>query len=201
MATEEIRSADHDPAQAERDTAYPAREATRKVAEQAVQATQTMAAAGERVSRATAEVAQHGSASVQDALRSGTEIANRIAERSIDQVSRALGLNGDSPPHMVQQSSRNFQAIVETGTVLADGMRNVSGEWIAFAQRRVEQNLDRVDALWACRTVPELVAVQTDIVRDNIEGFLQAARRASEISTRTAAESVRKMNDASLVPR
>jgi phasin family protein len=82
---------------------------------------------------------------------------------------------------------------------MASGMHNVSGEWMRFAQNRLEENLKKFDELMSCRSLPDCMAVQTRMVRDNFEAFLQTARRTSELSTKLADDAVKQMSDA--VPR
>ena len=72
---------------------------------------------------------------------------------------------------------------------------------MAFSQSRTEHNLERMNALIGCRSVDECVTVQTELARDNLAEFLQSARRMSEISAQAIAEAVRRISQASLVPK
>jgi phasin family protein len=189
------------PRQTEREGTQIAEEATRKTAEHVTQAARTMADTGERTARAGAEAVRHQSEAVRDAWQSGTSIATQITDRSIHWMSRALGLCGNGAQDTIQQSSRNLNVILETSTALAAGMQSVSREWMSFAQKRAEQNLDKLDTLLQCRTPHELIAAQTDIVRDNLEDLLESSRRISEMATRMAEEATRKMSETSLAPR
>ena len=80
-------------------------------------------------------------------------------------------------------------------------MQNVSGEWMRFVQERVEENLKSLDELMSCRTVQDCLAVQTRLVRDNIEASLQSVRRTSELSTKLTDDAAKQMSDAALAPR
>ena len=53
-----------------------------------------------------------------------------------------------------------------------------------FVQSRIEENLEHFEELLACRTPQECIALQTRLVRDNIEALLHSARRAAEMSTK-----------------
>jgi hypothetical protein len=52
-----------------------------------------------------------------------------------------------------------------------------------------------------CRTPQELVAAQSDLMRDNVEAFVNSTRRIAEISMQMADQAARKMNDVPLAPR
>jgi phasin family protein len=77
----------------------------------------------------------------------------------------------------------------------------ISREMMEFGRKRLEQNLQRVDALAKCRTPHELVEAQTDFIRDNLEDLVHSTRRLAEVSMQMADEASRSMKDASLAPR
>jgi hypothetical protein len=172
-------------------------EATRKATEQMERTTHAMADAGRQATTATSDVMRRNAERASDAWQSGSAIGNRIAERSMEQLSRLLGLAGGDT---MQRSVHNLQAMADSGANMADGLRNVSAEWMAFAQSSIEHNFDRMNALMGCRSIEECVAVQTELARSNLEGFLQSARRMSEISARAVEEATRRMSQASSAP-
>jgi len=174
-------------------------ETTRRATEQTAR---SLSDAGERTTRAGAEAFQHNAERLNVSWRRGSETANRIAERSMEQWTRLFGLSGEAARQTVQQSSSNIQAMLESTTIVADGLQDLSGEWLRFAQERVEQNMAHLDQLLGCRSPHEYLALQTRIARDNFEAMLQSARRVSERSTRSADDAVRKMSEgASVAPQ
>jgi hypothetical protein len=182
------------------DTHEATHEATRKTAEQASQTARTMADAGERAARASAQTMHQTAESVSDAWREGAETASRIAERSLDHFSKAFGLGGETARQAVERSSGNLRAMMAGGTVVTGGLQDLSGELVRFVQDRFERNFDHYEQLLGCRSVNECVALQMQIVRDNLEGCLETARRTSQLSTHMADEAVRRMSDPSLIP-
>lgn len=173
-------------------------ETTRRATEQAARG---LSEASERTTRAGAEAFQRSAERLNVTWRSGSETANRIAERSMEQLTRLFGLSGQTARQTVQQSSSNIQAMLESTTIIADGLQELSGEWLRFAQERIEQNMEHFDQLLGCRSPHEYLALQTRVARENFEALLQSARRVSERSTRSADEAVRKMSEASVAPQ
>lgn len=161
----------------------------------------TMSEAGERATRAGADAIERNAERFNVSWRKGNEAANRLAERSMEQVGKAFGLSGEAARQTLQQSSGNIQAILESTTIIADGLQDLSGEWLRFAQERLERNMEHLDQLFGCRSPHECMALQTRIVRENLEALLQTARRAAERSTRSADEAMHKMSEASVVPQ
>jgi phasin family protein len=191
----------NNPRQADRETNEMGQAASRRAAEQATQTARTMSEATERTARAGAEAVRRNTEGMSESWRSSTDTAGRIAERSMDQFSKMFGLTSDTARQTMQRSSGNLQAMIESTTVIAGGLQNLSGEWMRFAQSRFEDNLDRLDEVMGCRNVQDCVALQTEIVRDNFEALLQSVRRASELSTRLANEAMQKIGDTTLAPQ
>ena len=172
-------------------------ETTRRATEQTAR---NLSDASERTTRAGAEAFQRNTERLNVTWRSGSETANRIAERSMEQLNRLFGLSGETARQTVQQSSSNIQAMLESTTIMADSLQELSGEWLRFTQERLEQNMQHLDALLGCRSPHEYLALQTRIARDNFEAMLQSTRRAAERSSRSADQAVRKMSEASVAP-
>jgi hypothetical protein len=187
--------------QADKDMTQVGQEATRQMAGQAGHAARTMSDAAERTARAGADMMQRNSDQVRQAFEAGSETAARVAERAFSQFARAFGVvTGDGAQQAAQQSARNMEAIMQSGSVLADGLQTISRELMTFAQHRAEQNMDRFEALSGCRSVQDFVAAQTDLVRDHLEDFLQTTKRIAEVSTRMVNEATH-MTDTTLAPR
>ena len=177
------------------------KETARKLADETSRAARAAAEAGAGAARAGADMVQRNADSVQHAWVSGSKSAGQLIEQSMDRFARAFGIAGESTQQATQQSSRNLELIVQSGTILAGGMQTISRELFDFTRKRMEQNLQCSDALLRCRTPQEMLAAQSDFMRDNLEDFVQSTRRIAEISMQMADEATRRMSDASLAPR
>jgi phasin family protein len=170
-----------------------AEETTRKTAESAAQFSRTALEASEHVTRTSAEMMQQNAETIRRILQSGLQIVSQMGGRSAEEFGRVFGVPGDEVRQAHEQSSRNVDAIVETSSVLTQGMDSISREWFEFARKRVEQNLSHLNDLARCRTPHHFAAVQSEMLRDNIEDLLQSTRRVAEISARLAEEAMGKM--------
>ena len=173
----------------------------RKAGEQAAQTVRTISDAAERTNRAGAETFQRNTEKAKETWQEGSEAASRIAQRSMEQFSKMFGLDGETALEALQQSSGNLQAVMESTTVIASGLHEVTAEWMRFAQERVEYNLNHLDRLQHCRNLHDCVALQTQIVRDNLQAFLNSAQRTSERSTRIARSATDRMTTPAIAPR
>jgi len=153
---------------------------TRQMADKAQQAAQEgtqrikeitneAAEAGQQAVTATAEAARVSAETMQQTLQTGLDVAYKVAQRSADEFLQVFGLSGRQSQELAQQSSQNVQAIANTSTVLARGFQDIMREWLNFTQSRLDENLNRLSALRTCRSVPDLFAQQSDLIRENLE--------------------------------
>jgi hypothetical protein len=165
--------------------------------ERAAKTADAAAAVGDRTLRAGAEIVRRNSETVKAALQAGAELAARSTKRSADNMGRALGLSGDEAEKAVQMATHNIEAVMQSGTVMADIGHQLCSDWADFAHERLEHHFDRIDALMKCRTPHQFAALQSDMLRDHVEGFLGYARRVGEHAVRMADEATKPLSRAS----
>jgi hypothetical protein len=146
------------------------------------------ARASDQAMRASVEIIQRNAETVQHTLACGAKLAARMTERSADQFGRAIGFSGEGAQTAAQKSSRNVEAIVQSGTVLTEITQRLCEEWAEIARARMDRGFDRMGALLQCRTPQDFAALQSEVLRDNMETFLGYARKAGEHSARLADE-------------
>ena len=108
-------------------------------------------------------------------------IASHFAERSSSQLARSIGLSDDKAQRATEQSSRNIDAVLQSTRAYADAFQSISRELSGFCKERLDRNFEKMSALMRSRTPQELIAAQSDLLRDNMEGFLQTSRAVGSI--------------------
>ena len=143
--------------------------------------------------QASAEIAQSNAETVRQIVQSGLNVATQAAERSVEQFTSIFGLSGERAEETAQQSARNIKAIAECNAVLAQGFQNISREWASLAQDQLRRNLDAFNALLRCRSLPDVVAVQSGLVRDSLELTVTNGRQIAELSVEVASEAAERI--------
>jgi hypothetical protein len=72
-------------------------------------------------------------------------------------------------------------------------MHDVSGEYLEMVQERLQRNLDGVNKLVRCRSLPQLIDTQGALFRGNLELTLSNGRRPAEASPRLADNTTRTL--------
>ena len=134
----------------------------------------------------------------EQTVRAGTEAARRSAETAqqgfrevTDQFTQAFGFAGPHSDELARMSSQNVQAVMQASTVVVQGLQEISREWFGLAQDRFTKNLDGLNELARCRSIPDFVAVQSGLVRDNLQQMLDNGRHIAQISVRVADDAAR----------
>ncbi len=76
----------------------------------------------------------------------------------------------------------------QASAVLTRGVQDLSREWFSLTQERLQKNLEDFGALARCRSLPDVMAAQSNLVRDNLEQTIESTRRIAEVATRVANE-------------
>ena len=150
-----------------------------------------VARAGEHAVRAGAEAARRGTETAQQTARSGLNMAADMAQRSLDQFTRAF--SGDNADEAARIASRNLQALTDSGAVFARGFQDISQEWVTFAQKRLQQNFEGLNRLSNCRSLQDMVQVQSDLARTGLAEAIEGTRRIAQVSLRVADEAGQKI--------
>jgi hypothetical protein len=118
-----------------------------------------------------------------------------------ERFTNTLGPGYERAQHATEESAGNLSPVLQSGTIFTSALRSISQELLNFIQERMHQNFTRLLALTYCRTPPQLIAAQRDLIRDNVESFVRSTGRITDVSMRMAYEGARRMSAVNLAPR
>ena len=160
-----------------------------------------MTSAGEQAVRASTEAARRSIETAQGAMRAGLNTATQTFQQVTEQLNRSFGFGEPQSEELARQSSQNVEAVTQAAATLAQGAQEISREWFGLAQERLRKNMDNLNTLSKCRSVQDLVAAQSDLVRDNLQQVIDNTRRLSEVSVRVAQDATRTIQSQSNTAR
>jgi hypothetical protein len=135
-----------------------------------------------------------------EVYRTATERAEKIANTATSLNERAgkagaevLGLSGATTERASERATANLEVAVNTTSLLTELSKNATEEWIGFTKETAAKNLQQFGRLLQCRTPQEVVSAQSELIRSNLEAWLQFTRRIAENSVRTAEHATRKV--------
>jgi phasin family protein len=169
-------------AESARNTAAEATRKARAIAEEA-------AKASEQAARAGVDIAREGASTMRDNVLSSLETAVHGFQRMTDQFTQVLG--GPEGEELARRSSQNIEAVSQASTMLARGFHEASQVWFGLARDQMAKNMDALNRLVQCRSIQDAMAIQSELVRDNLQQTIDTSRRIAELSTRLANEAAR----------
>ncbi|WP_165820209.1 phasin family protein [Microvirga sp. KLBC 81] len=140
-------------------------------------------AAVEAAPEAVQDLEQEVQAMAQASRRAGSEIVDRATEVTDRQGQAASNLLDHAPEYL--------QAIARSNRILAGGAGTIALEWFGLRQERLLKNLDGMNDLLACRSLPDLVSLQSSLLRQNAESMIRNTQRLAQISAQIAQEATR----------
>lgn len=111
-----------------------------------------------------------------------------FAERSAEQLGRALRFNGDGA-ESIRYYSKGMSTLLEASARMTRMAQGLTLDWMNFGRGRAQRNFDQINRLF--RTPQQLLAAQNELIMNNMEEFLARAYRLAERSARTAEEQVK----------
>jgi hypothetical protein len=139
--------------------------------------------ASDQAIRAGAGMFQRNAEIVQHTLNYTAQLTSAMAEHSFNQFGRAFRIPAEHADKGVQRSSSNMEgssstikASVRPGTIVTEMMQRMCVECGDIARARIERGFERMGALVRSRSPQDIIALQGEIVRDNLETFLGFAR-------------------------
>ena len=152
---------------------------------------------GEQTARAGADIARRSAETARDSWQSSLNTAADSFRNFSDEFTRVLGFSDPQAREVAQRSSENIKVVAQASTVLARGAQEVSREFLGLVQDRLTKNLEAVNRMVGCRSVPDFMAVQSDVARDHLQQVIDTNRRVAEVSLRTSGEASKIIQAAS----
>ena len=140
---------------------------------------------------AAPRTAQQAATAAQEVVRSGVSTGAEVAQHMTDQLAEVSGAARQRTQQLTERATQNLQAVTQSSAILARGIQEASGECLEMVQERMQKNLDGVNALVRCRSLPEFLEVQSSLFRDNLELTLTNSRRVAVLSGRIAESAAR----------
>ena len=170
----------------------------RRTAEQTSRIGQAAAEAGDEVARAGAHLLQQNAETLQNAWRSGLDMATAVMGRSTDELRRTLGFSENEAlqaeaQQATERSARNTETILYTSTATTKLVGRMSQEYFEFVRHQIENSMNRMNELWRCRTPQDVAAVQSDLVRETVGTVLESSRRMADMSLKLADDAAKHM--------
>ena len=170
-----------------------ARRTSERTAEQTTRIGQAAAEAGDEVARAGAHLLQQNAETLQNAWRSGLDMATAVMGRSTDELRHTLGFSGNEAQEATERSARNTETILYTSTAATKLIGGMSQEYFELVRHQIENSMNHMNELWRCRSPQDVAAIQSDLMREAMGSVLESSRRMADMSLKLADDAAKHM--------
>jgi phasin family protein len=84
----------------------------------------------------------------------------------------------------------NFSAVLRANAALTEGLEAMGKEVIQYARRSFEQVAETATALLGAKTFEDVVQLNTQFAKANLEGLIERSARLSEMGVKVASEAL-----------
>jgi len=163
--------------------------ATRKTTAKAATVTKKTVAS-KPVETTVETVVEAGKETVETVVKAGTEAASasykQAASLTKEQVERTQKAVHKGYGDFASLSQDNVDAVVKSGTVMAQGLEVLSKEMMDFARLSFEDNVAATTAMFGAKNLTDLVNLQTQYTRKNLDQAVAESTRLTELSVKVA---------------
>ncbi|HTK36307.1 MAG TPA: TIGR01841 family phasin [Caulobacteraceae bacterium] len=93
------------------------------------------------------------------------------------------------------QGKRNMEAVAASVTAAAKGAESLGAQTIAYSKKAFEDQVAQAKALSTCKSVQEVVELQTTFAKTAMEAYIAQLNKASEIVSSTLKDALRPLNE------
>ena len=129
----------------------------------------------------------------QDTMKQSYE---KVLEASQGQFGKGTGETlKKSYDEMLAMGTANTDAVVKASTILANGFADIHKQMLAQAQAEIENSMANAKELFACKSVQDVVALQTKLVQASMDKLMAQSSKFSEMTVKVANEAAEPINE------
>lgn len=112
---------------------------------------------------------------------------------AVDATEEAAGAAGKMFPSLgynafADMSRENLAAVIKANVALSEGLEAIGKELMGYARTSLETASQTATAILGAKTFEEVVQLQTDLAKSNLETLLQGSAKLSELGVTVANE-------------
>jgi phasin family protein len=185
--------------QAKKVSGQPAVKLASNVANKAAKSTMS---AMESTRNSAESVVNISSSAVRDLLANGASEAQKAQEKafeigreSAEHLSKSADALTKSLYEAISMSRDNIETLVECGNLTASLAKDMGSEMIEYANKAFSDNVELSKSIFACRTINDMVDLQSRIVKSSLDSFFNQSSKLSGMIFEYSSEAIEPIND------
>lgn len=125
-----------------------------------------------------------GTDAINTALKAGEEAATKAFSMGKEKFEAATKSFAD----VAQFNQETVELVVQTSTKTAKAVEALNAEVLAFSKAQLDSTVAAAKAAMTCKTLKELVDLQTGFFKDSVETYVKEATKFGELSQKISQE-------------
>jgi len=133
---------------------------------------------------------------VETVVKAGTDAATKGVEQAVamgqEQVAAAVKAGSEAFQNyedVVGFGKENIDAVMAANAVLVKGLQAINQEIFGIAKDSLEKNAAATKKIFACKSVEDVFAIQSDLVRASYDDAVVQSRKISDLTVKLAEDS------------
>jgi phasin family protein len=146
-----------------------------------------------KANQAAAEKAvKVGKETAEKAMRAGTEAVTKVYDQALsaakETVQKTFPQAAARFEELAGLQRANLEAVFAAGTLAMKNAETLSEEVLAFNKKAMEEGVANAKKLFECKTVQEMVELQTDLACAQLESMLSQGTKMTDLALKMAGE-------------
>lgn len=143
-----------------------------------------------------------GQDTVETIVKTNTEVTKKGVEKAVamteEQFAAAAKASADAYrgyEDMIAFSKNNMEAFVKSNEILSSGMKDINTAIYKLAQSNVEESVALTQKIMGCKTVAEVVELQSTAAKSQYDKALSESRKLSDRTIKLAEQASKPIAD------
>ncbi len=150
----------------------------------------TKAKAARAESKQAAQAVAAGKETVEQVVKASTETYGQAVTMTKEQVEKASQSLMEGYGEMTALSQKNVEAMVQAGNVWAKSAESIGKAYFNLAQVSAEAGVEAAQAMFAAKTLKDVVDVQTGYTKASIDTFVAEGKKINDMTVKAANEAL-----------
>jgi hypothetical protein len=147
----------------------------------------------------TERATEHAATETERATERGAREAERATERGVEalrqQTERVAETVHEGARRASETSAAAFSGAGRAGSTLAQATQEIVGAWTGYVEDVIRNTSQAREALVRSRSMSEMMRVQANLVRDNLQSFLNQNAKLADSASRVAIRPLEILRD------
>ena len=110
----------------------------------------------------------------------------RVAHAAQRQAEKVSEIGREAVRQAADTSAAAVSGLARSNSAVADCAQEITAAWARYAEEIMRHSTEASRSLLRCRSFSEIMEIQTRLLRDNLEAFLNQSLKAAEAASRMA---------------